>query len=116
MKHTTMSSISFDVGHAAPYPESCLRAHGHTATITVAITGKPFADHGSFTTDPAGLLDQLRTFRTELEHRDLNEMIAPAKPTAAGLAGWVWERLALHRDDLAWVEVALGPLQARIDG
>lgn len=117
MRYLTSSAISFDVGHATPHPVECERQHGHRATVTVGIAGKPVPEHGSYTVDPAVLADTLGAIARELDRRDLNEMIAPAKPTAAGLAGWVWHRLALGWGEaLAFVEVELGAgLAARIE-
>lgn len=116
MRHTTSSVVRFDVGHAAAHPAACARQHGHRVAITIGCTGSPGADRSSYVVDPDVLLGELSAIRRELENRDLTEMIAPSKPTAAGLAGWVWERLALRMGEaLASVEVKLGDLSARID-
>lgn len=93
----------------------CSRPHGHRATITVGCGGTPNPEFGSCVIDPDLLLSELRAMSNELSCRDLAEMIAPAKPTAAGLAGWAWERLALNWPTLAFVEATLGDMGARID-
>lgn len=116
MRYSTSASTSFDVGHATPVPAACERPHGHRATITVGLAGKPQAEYGSFVGDVDALLRELAAIEYELKYRDLGEMTAPAKPTAAGLAGWVWERLALNWGEaLEYVEVWLGALSARIE-
>lgn len=116
MRYTTASSVSFDVGHASPHPAACARLHGHTAAIRIGCSGAPLPEQSSFTIDPDTLLGALGAIQAELANRDLGEMIAPAKPTAAGLAGWVWERLALGwGEGLAFVEVEFGGLSARIE-
>lgn len=114
MRHATSASVSFDVGHASPYPSTCLRSHGHRVRIEIAAAGTPTPGLGSYVIDPDVLVSALAAIRAELEHRDLIEMIAPAKPTAAGLAGWVWERVALNLGALSHVEVSLGDISARV--
>lgn len=116
MRYLTSASVSFDVGHATEFPPACRLVHGHRATITIGCAGVPGRETGSYVIDPAILTEALRGIRAELECRDLGEMIAPAKPTAAGLAGWAWQRVALNlADALGFVEVTLGELTARVE-
>lgn len=115
MKHVSFASTSFDVGHHTPHPPVCDRPHGHACVVTVGVRGAPQPILGSYVQIMQVLEEQLSSIRSELERKSLNDMIAPSQPTAAGLALWIWERLAMKWSGmLASVRVDLGELSHEV--
>lgn len=114
LTHVTACSTTLDIGHAADHPSLCSKPHGHTIALRVGVQGRPDPELDSYVIDPDDLYESLDAIRSELHCRSLNDMIAPSRPTAAGLAGWVVQRLAMEFD-LAFVEVTMGDISARVD-
>lgn len=115
MRHISSYEVRFDVGHFYPHPDPCSKQHGHPVYLLVGCAGAPLPEYGSFVVDMDALIRDVNEVTEELENRNLNEMIAPAQPTAAGLAGWVFHRLQMDYPVLAFVEVEMGNLTARVE-
>ena len=116
MNLTVTLETTFEVGHQAPYPETCRRQHGHLVHLAATLVGGPVAERGSFPAAYGSLADGLYAIRDELSLRNLNDLIAPANPTAPGLAFWAWERLVMSVPGLRAVEVRMGPeITARVE-
>ncbi|WP_234355915.1 6-pyruvoyl trahydropterin synthase family protein [Kitasatospora aureofaciens] len=93
-------SFTFEAGHRLPglSPEhKCSRQHGHSYTVEVelATTAGELAGPG-FVTDFADLAPFKHFLATELDHRNLHEIL-PFEPTserlAQFLAGWFIQNL-----------------------
>ncbi|MFJ2218360.1 6-pyruvoyl trahydropterin synthase family protein [Streptomyces sp. NPDC101062] len=91
--HTISKMFGFEAGHrlsSLPSGHKCASQHGHSYTVEVVLTAPALASPG-FVTD-FGALDPFKKFlATELDHRNLHEIL-PFEPTsehlARFLAGW----------------------------
>jgi 6-pyruvoyltetrahydropterin/6-carboxytetrahydropterin synthase len=91
--HTIGKRFGFEAGHRLPSlpPEhKCSRQHGHSYHVEVVLTAPSLVDLG-FVTDFGDLSEFKRFLETELDHRNLNDIL-PFEPTserlAQFLAGW----------------------------
>ena len=89
-------TIRFEAAHWLPnVPEGhkCLRMHGHSFRVDVAVRGEVDAKVGWFL-DYAELDEAFRPIRDRLDHYCLNDIEGLENPTSEILAAWIWERLA----------------------
>ena len=89
-------TFRFESAHRLPMvpaDHKCHRVHGHSYVIDVVVAGEvdPVAgwlvDFGEITARVEPV------FRTELDHRLLNDVPGLENPTSELLAGWIWRRL-----------------------
>ncbi|GAA2718523.1 MULTISPECIES: 6-carboxytetrahydropterin synthase [Streptomyces] len=95
---TIGKTFTFEAGHRLPGlpPEhKCSRQHGHSYEVEVIVTASALEAPG-FVTDFGALAPFKRYLDTELDHRNLHEVL-PLEPTserlAQYLAGWFIENL-----------------------
>ena len=90
-------SLEFDAAHRLPdYDGKCARVHGHTYEVEVVVEG-PVDEESGFLMDFYDLKVVMGSVLSELDHRDLNEILD--NPTAerivehikAGLEGRLLE-------------------------
>ena len=87
----------FDAAHRLPgYDGKCARIHGHTYTVEVVLEGPVDEDTG-FLMDFYDLKRILKTVLSDLDHRDLNEILA--NPTAETIAEHIKGLLELNLQD-----------------
>jgi 6-pyruvoyltetrahydropterin/6-carboxytetrahydropterin synthase len=83
----------FEAGHSLPHlPEGhkCRRPHGHSYQVEVILESEELDENG-FVVDYAQLDQFKKWIDLNVDHRDLNKIVAPT--TAEYLARWFWERL-----------------------
>lgn len=97
---TIGKTFAFEAGHRLPGlpPEhKCSRQHGHSYEVEVILTA-PTLEGPGFVTDFGALAPFKAFLDTELDHRNLHEIL-PFEPTserlAQFLAGWVIQNLEL---------------------
>ncbi len=91
--------VVFDAAHRLPnYDGKCARIHGHTYTVEVVLGG-PVDGTTGFLMDFYDLKRILKTVLSDLDHRDLNEILA--NPTAETIAEHIKGRLELSLQDEA---------------
>ena len=110
MTYAITKTFTFAAAHHLPQlPDGhkCRRPHGHNYAVTLVLE----ADH----LDPCGMvtdygdLDPVKQWiATDLDHRDLNEVL-PCLPTAEWLARAVWDRWTKRYPELAEVIVSETP-------
>ncbi|MGW2695669.1 6-pyruvoyl trahydropterin synthase family protein [Streptomyces sp. NPDC001296] len=90
--------FSFEAGHRLPGlpPEhKCARQHGHSYEVEVVLTA-PSLEEPGFVTDFGALAPFKKFLETELDHRNLHEIL-PFPPTSEHLtqflAGWFIQNL-----------------------
>ncbi len=89
--------VVFDAAHHLPdYDGKCARIHGHTYTLEVVLEG-PVDKTTGFLMDFYDLKRILKTVLSDLDHRDLNEILA--NPTAETIAEHIKGRLELRLQD-----------------
>ncbi|MEU6346884.1 6-carboxytetrahydropterin synthase [Streptomyces sp. NPDC046977] len=95
---TIGKTFGFEAGHrlaALPPDHKCSRQHGHSYQVEVVLTG-PLLEGPGFVTDFGALAPFKEFLDTELDHRNLHEIL-PVEPTsehlAQFLAGWFTENL-----------------------
>lgn len=77
-------SLEFDAAHRLPdYNGKCARIHGHTYDVEVVLEG-PVDEKNGFLMDFYDLKRILKSVLSELDHRDLNEILT--NPTAERIA------------------------------
>jgi 6-pyruvoyltetrahydropterin/6-carboxytetrahydropterin synthase len=77
-------SLEFDAAHRLPnYDGKCSRVHGHTYDVEVVLEG-PVDDESGFLMDFYDLKRILKSVLSELDHRDLNEILP--NPTTEKIA------------------------------
>lgn len=85
---------TFEAAHHlphVPHTHKCGRVHGHSYALTVVFGGEPDPVFG-WVADFAELRDIVAVDVGELDHQDLNEILA--NPTSEFLAMWLFERLS----------------------
>jgi len=100
MRHRAL----FNAAHQLENPDEMCGGymHGHDWYAEVVIRGEPEPRTGVWMTNGPVLLDAALL---ELDHHCLNEMLPAIHPTAAGVAGWLLERLRLETAGLQSVTV-----------
>ncbi|MDX3065356.1 MULTISPECIES: 6-pyruvoyl trahydropterin synthase family protein [Streptomyces] len=95
---TIGKKFGFEAGHRLPglAPEhKCSRQHGHSYEVEVILTA-PHLEEPGFVTDFGALAPFKKFLDTELDHRNLHEIL-PFEPTserlAQFLAGWFIQNL-----------------------
>lgn len=110
MRYFASLEGTFAAAHSLSDHSACSRVHGHTYRVNVTVEGEPDPDQDGLVVNEQELRESLANLLAELDRRSLNDMLAPAMPSVQGVAGWLWERLALHyrldevtvwQDDLA---------------
>ncbi|MGW2105047.1 6-pyruvoyl trahydropterin synthase family protein [Streptomyces sp. NPDC001948] len=100
---TIGKTFDFEAGHrlsGLPAGHKCSRQHGHSYVVEVILTSTTLDDPG-FVTDFGDLAPFKKFLDTELDHRNLHEIL-PFEPTserlAQFLAGWFVQNLqpAIH--------------------
>jgi len=77
-------SLEFDAAHRLPnYDGKCARVHGHTYEVEVVLEG-PVDEESGFLMDFYDLKVVMNSVLSELDHRDLNEILD--NPTAERIA------------------------------
>lgn len=91
-------TFSFEAGHrlpGLPPGHKCARQHGHGYQVEISLTA-PSLEEPGFVTDFASLAPFKHFLDTELDHRNLHEIL-PFAPTserlAQFLAGWFIENV-----------------------
>lgn len=77
-----------------PKEHSCHRLHGHNYTVDVIFEADKLNDD-SFVMDYREMGDFQGMIDTLVDHRDLNEVMNPIRPTAENIAEWFWEFIKL---------------------
>ncbi len=92
----------------APAGHKCLRLHGHSYRIEVAIHG--VVDEGrGWLLDYADIDQAVEPVLAQLDHRTLNDVQGLENATAEILCRWLWGRLASELSGLYRVTVAETP-------
>jgi len=87
-------SLEFDAAHRLPdYDGKCARVHGHTYDVEVVLEG-PVDEKSGFLMDFYDLKRILKSVLSELDHRDLNEILT--NPTAEKIAEHIKAGLENH--------------------
>lgn len=75
-------------------PEShpCSRVHGHSFQVEIHVSGAVNDDTG-WVMDFAGLDAAFDPFKTQIDHRYLNDIPGLENPTSERLAQWIWQKL-----------------------
>lgn len=94
-------TFTFEAGHhlsGLPPEHKCSRPHGHSYQVEVVLTAQDLTGPG-FVTDFGDLAPFQRFLDTELDHRDLNQVV-PVEPTSENLArflaGWFLHHVEPH--------------------
>lgn len=95
---TIGKKFTFEAGHrllALPPEHKCGRQHGHSYEVEILLTA-PTLEEPGFVTDFGALVPFKKFLDTELDHRNLHEIL-PFEPTserlAQFLAGWFVQNL-----------------------
>jgi 6-pyruvoyltetrahydropterin/6-carboxytetrahydropterin synthase len=95
---TIGKKFTFEAGHrisGLPHEHKCARQHGHSYEVEVVLTA-PTLEEPGFVTDFGDLAPFKEFLDTELDHRNLHEIL-PFAPTserlAQFLAGWFIQNL-----------------------
>lgn len=105
MQVVVSTSVTFDAGHRTALPPLCsLSPHGHRWEVR-AVAEAP---------DLVTLMDQLQAIASELQNRDLGEMLPGVPSTPAGIAAYVRERINLGVPTLVSVSVDIGMWAATV--
>ncbi|MFF6979366.1 6-pyruvoyl tetrahydropterin synthase family protein [Streptomyces sp. NPDC008343] len=119
---TIGKKFAFEAGHRLPglQPDhKCARQHGHSYEVEVVLTA-PTLEEPGFVTDFGALAPFKEFLDTELDHRNLHEIL-PFEPTsellAQFLAGWVIQNLqpTIHGRLVAVLVRETGSSWARFD-
>lgn len=84
--------FSFEAAHHLPHlPEGhkCRRPHGHSYQVEVHLASSRLNADG-MVLDYAELDPFKRWIATDLDHHDLNEVLAPLLTTAENIAAYLW--------------------------
>lgn len=103
MEHLTTIEREFDAGHRLP-DGLCNRTHGHRYRVRVTALGYYLPEKGESYEWPQLDVD-LQLIISELDKRDLNEMMHGANPSADGVALWIMERLVGSHPKITEVSV-----------
>jgi len=100
MRHRAL----FNAAHQLETPDGVCgeHMHGHDWYAEVVVRGEPEPRTGVWITNGPVLLE---ASLLELDERTLNKMLPGVHPTAAGVAGWLTERLRLEVPGLVSVTV-----------
>ncbi|MGW1362998.1 6-pyruvoyl trahydropterin synthase family protein [Streptomyces chartreusis] len=95
---TIGKTFTFEAGHrlpGLPHGHKCARQHGHSYEVELILTA-PTLEEPGFVTDFGDLAPFKKFLDTELDHRNLDEIL-PFGPTserlAQFLAGWIIQNL-----------------------
>lgn len=94
MKVSVTKIFTFDAAHRLEdYVGKCAYLHGHTYRLEVTVRGEP--DHRGIVAD-FSLLKQIVQdhYMPLLDHRFLNETLAPINTTAENMVIWFFDRWA----------------------
>ncbi len=97
-------AFEFEAAHRLPrHPGKCRQPHGHSYRIVVTVD-RPVDPSSGMAIDFADLKEIVRReVVSELDHRDVNEILE--NPTAEAMAVWAWNRLADALPGLAEIEI-----------
>lgn len=97
----------FEAAHRlpkVPAGHKCMRLHGHSFKVEVAVRGPVQAETGWFL-DYQKLYDAWAPLHEQLDHNYLNEVHGLENPTSEVLAKWIWDRLRPSLPSLARVTI-----------
>ena len=89
----------------APEGHKCLRLHGHSYDVEVAVRG-PVDPETGWLLDYGAIDAAVKPVIDELDHRTLNDVTGLENPTSENLCGWFWRRLDGRLPHLHRVSVA----------
>ena len=99
--------VRFEAAHRLPRVppgHKCVRLHGHSFRIEVAIRG-PVREETGWLIDFADLEAAWKPLHEQLDHRYLNEVPGLENPTSEIIARWIWERLSRSLPGLCRITV-----------
>ena len=93
--------FTFDAAHALhEYHGKCVRVHGHTYKLEIAISG--FPDEIGLVIDFASIK---RIFQEKVnavcDHQFLNDVLPPMNTSAENLLVWIWEQFEQELESVA---------------
>ena len=91
MRATLGIRETFDSAHHLPGHPHCGQPHGHTYIVELQVTGDVPED--GMLIDFALVKEYLRTVVKNLDHRDLNPVLAPRRSTVENICHHIGERL-----------------------
>lgn len=91
MKVTIHTSFKFDAAHKLEgYDGPCANLHGHTWKVDVWLTGSTnHKDHIGMLLD----FREIKNVEKELDHKLLNDTLAPFNPTAENISEYIFNKL-----------------------
>ncbi len=107
---------SFSAAHSlfglhADHP--CSRLHGHNYVVTVHLRSKVLNQHG-FVRDYTELKVVKEYIDTHLDHRNLNDILAPLNSSAENIAKMIYDEFKPQIPELYAVEVSETPKTSAI--
>lgn len=95
--YSMTAAVGFGASHVLKDHPTCGRMHGHSYYVRVTFTGDPEPTNWSFpfVARPEDITKVLGIV-LELSSKHLNDMIPAGNPSAAGVAGYLLERLQIH--------------------
>ena len=100
--YTISKEFKFEAAHqltGLPNTHPCSRVHGHSYTVIVEIKGQVLNEPG-FVIDYRALEPIKHFIDTELDHRNLNDVLGNVNPTAENIAANLFYRF---RTDMAHI-------------
>lgn len=99
--------------HGLPDDHPCSRLHGHNYVVTVHLRSKELNAHG-FVRDYTELKIVKQFIDTRLDHRNLNDIMAPLNSSAENLAKMLFDEFKHRIPELYAVEVSETPKTSAI--
>ena len=87
---------SFSASHVIPGHLLCGEMHGHQFEVHIAVKGDPDPTVANFVASDVQLGARIDAALSELHLRHLNDALPAIIPSAQGVAGWLWEKLAIY--------------------
>jgi len=107
MNAEIVQSFRFEAAHFLPNvppQHRCLRMHGHSYKVDVAVSG-PIDPVTGWVVDFFDIEAVFQPLLKVLDHHLLNEIAGLDNPTAEIIAAWIWERLVPGLPGLSQVTV-----------
>lgn len=108
--------FSFSAAHSLkglPDDHPCSRLHGHNYVVTVHLRSPQLTETG-FVRDYTGLKPVKEYIDTHLDHRNLDDMMAPLNSSAENLAKMLYDTFKPQFPELYAVEVSETPKTSAI--
>lgn len=107
-------SISFSASHTVSGHSTCGRGDGHDWVVEASVTGEVSPKTG-MVVDHGELENALKVVCSEIDHKNLNDMLPGVVATPEGLAAYIHERLIMSFPAVTSVTVKAGSYVASID-